>query len=66
MIVIVSEYPFYDYMKDIVRDFYDHFKSSKGINNLLEAYVFNLVFRITVPQRDQKSIRYNFLSAPKV
>lgn len=49
VIVLVSEYPFFDYMKAILIDFYAYFSSSRGMNNVLEAYVFNLVFRITVP-----------------
>jgi hypothetical protein len=52
VIVLVSEYPFYDYMRDILQDFYDYFKHTRGMNNVIETYVFNLVFRITVPQRD--------------
>jgi hypothetical protein len=49
VLVLVSEYPFYDYLKFILNDFYQYFKGTKGMNNVVEAHVFNLVFKITVP-----------------
>ena len=62
VLCLVSEYHFFDWMKEILQDFYDYFKLDKGMNNVIEAHAFNIVFRITVPQRDQKVVRYSLLN----
>jgi hypothetical protein len=61
ILVLVSEYPYFDWMKKIITDFYDYFKGS-GINNVIEAHAFNVVFKIVAPQRDQKAVKYQLLN----
>jgi hypothetical protein len=61
VLVLVSEYPFYDYLKFILNDFYQYFKGSKGMNNVVEAHVFNMVFKIAVPSRNEKAVCYYLL-----
>ena len=51
ILVLVSEYPYFDWMKVIITDFYNYFRSG-GMNNVIEAHAFNVVFKITAPQRD--------------
>jgi hypothetical protein len=52
ILVLVSEYPYFDWMKKIITDFYNYFRSGGGMNNVIEAHSFNVVFKIMAPQRD--------------
>jgi hypothetical protein len=61
VLVFVSEYPYYDYLKLILHDFYQYFRGSKGMNNVVEAHIFNIVFKIMVPQRNDKAVCYYLL-----
>jgi len=47
---IVSKYAFYDYFKQILDDLVKRLQSP--IPNLMEAYLFNIVFQIPVPVRN--------------
>jgi len=51
-IVIASRYPYYDFFQQILEDFWQKFDCEKGLDNMIEAYLFNIVFQIPAPLRN--------------
>jgi len=56
---IASKYAFFDYFRDILDDLVARLQGP--MPNLLEAYLFNIVFQIPVPIRNQEVVNYKLL-----
>ena len=41
--------PFFDYLRDLLKDLVNRFRSYNGFDDVLEAYVYKLVFEIPTP-----------------
>jgi hypothetical protein len=53
---IASKYAFYDYFKAILDDLVGRLQGP--MPNLMEAYLFNIVFQIPVPIRNQEVVNF--------
>ena len=48
-LVLMSINPFFDYLRDLLKDLVNRFRSYNGFDDVLEAYVYKLVFEIPTP-----------------
>ena len=56
---IASQYPFFDYFEDILKDLYQRLNDPEGLKNTLEAYIYRIVFHIETPLKDKTKTWYN-------
>jgi hypothetical protein len=54
---IASKYAFFDYFKAILEDLVGRLQTGKMLN-LMEAYLFNIVFQIPVPIRNSEKVNF--------
>ena len=55
-IAVASMYAYYDFFDQVLEDLYD--RSLNQSNCLIEQQVFNIVFKIPVPNRIKTKIKY--------